>query len=101
MPKTYCLTFEVARSRNVATSGTRPVNQKRIETVKYVEIANTSQMSGLRKFCHMFRSVLGTGNNQYARHGRPVWNSGKMPAHMTANSVMASADRLIEVRHFW
>ena len=29
-----------------------------------------------------------------------MWNSGKMPAHITANSVIASAERLIEVRHF-
>ena len=26
---------------------------------------------------------------------------GKMPAHMTAKIVMASAARLIDVRHFW
>ena len=26
---------------------------------------------------------------------------GKMPAHMTAKSVIASAERLIDVRHFW
>ena len=28
-----------------------------------------------------------------------MWNSGKMPAHATAKSVIASAKRLIEVRH--
>src|SRR5580693_3116180 len=89
------------RSRSVARSGTRPVNQNSAETVKYVETANTSQISGERKFCHMPRSVLGIGNSQYARHGRPVWNSGKMPAHITANRVIASAERLIEVLHFW
>src|SRR6516162_7248805 len=27
--------------------------------------------------------------------------AGKIPAHMTANNVIASAERLIEVRHFW
>jgi hypothetical protein len=43
--------------------------------------------------------VFGYGNSQYASHGRPVWNSGKMPAHDTANSVIASANRLIDVRH--
>ena len=43
--------------------------------------------------------VFGYGNSQYASHGRPVWNSGKMPAHDTAKSVIASAKRLIEVRH--
>jgi hypothetical protein len=26
---------------------------------------------------------------------------GKIAAHITAKSVIASADRLIEVRHFW
>ena len=29
-----------------------------------------------------------------------MWNSGNMPAQATANSVIASAKRLIEVRHF-
>src|SRR5205809_1100821 len=43
--------------------------------------------------------VFGYGRSQYASHGRPVWNSGKMPAHATANSVIASANRLIDVRH--
>ena len=43
--------------------------------------------------------VLGYGNSQYASHGRPVWISGKMPAAATANSVMASAKRLMELRH--
>ncbi len=77
------------------------MNQNSADTVRYVDTANTSQISGLRKFCHRFMSVLGTGNSQYAaRHGRPVWNSGKMPAHITANSVMASAERLMDVRHF-
>src|ERR1035437_6060793 len=85
----------------VARSGTRPVNQNSAETVPYVETANTSQIRGLRKFCHMFRSVFGTGNSQYARHGRPVWNRGKIPAQATANSVIASAERLIDVLHFW
>ncbi len=31
---------------------------------------------------------------------RPTWNAGKMPAHITAKIVMASAARLIEVRQF-
>src|SRR3954470_23463991 len=43
--------------------------------------------------------VFGYGNSQYASQGRPVWNSGKIPAHATANSVIASAKRLIDVRH--
>ena len=45
--------------------------------------------------------VLGYGNSQYAIHGRPVWISGNRPAQATANSVMASANRLMDVRHFW
>ena len=43
--------------------------------------------------------VFGYGISQYASHGRPVWKSGKMPAHATAKSVIASANRLIDVRH--
>src|SRR5205814_10677261 len=43
--------------------------------------------------------VFGDGAGQYASHGRPVWNNGKMAAHATANSVIASAKRLIDVRH--
>ena len=45
--------------------------------------------------------VLGYGSSQYAaNHGRPVWISGNSSAQMTANSVIASAKRLIDVRHF-
>ncbi len=64
----------------------------------YVETANTSQMSGLRN-CGHTPIVFGYGNSQYASHGRPTWMSGKMPAHATAKSVIASANRLIDVRH--
>src|SRR5262249_30635759 len=66
--------------------------------VAYVETANTSQISGLRN-CGQTPIVFGYGNSQYASHGRPVWNNGKMPAQATANKVIASANRLIEVRH--
>ena len=46
--------------------------------------------------------LFGYGNSQYAAsHGRPMWMSGKMPAHMTAKSVMPSAKRLIDVRQSW
>src|SRR3954452_19970813 len=86
------------RSRSVARSGISPTNQKSSETVAYVETANTSQISGLLNCGQMF-IVFGYGNSQYASQGRPVWNNGKMPAHATANSVIASAKRLIEVRH--
>ena len=44
---------------------------------------------------------FGIGTIQYqATHTRPVWNSGNIRAQMTANSVIASAERLIDVRHF-
>ena len=36
-----------ARSRSVARSGISPTYQNSSETVKYVETANTSQISGL------------------------------------------------------
>ena len=36
-----------------------------------------------------------------ATQGRPVWRSGNSAAQATANSVIASANRLIDVRHFW
>src|SRR5262245_34123514 len=54
-------------------------------------------MSGLLN-CGQMDMVLGYGTIQYASQGRPVWKSGKMPAQVTANNVMASANRLIEVR---
>ena len=41
--------------------GVNPTNQKRAETVPYVETANTSQMSGLRN-CGQTPIVLGYGN---------------------------------------
>src|SRR5262245_50682369 len=74
------------------------MNQKSADTVAYVEMANTSHISGLRN-CGHTPIVFGYGNIQYASHGRPVWKSGKMPAHATAKSVIASAKRLIDVRH--
>src|SRR5439155_8358260 len=77
-----------------------PVYQKRNDTVAYVETANTSQIKGLRN-CGQSVIVFGYGNIQYAYHGRPVCNSGKSPAHATANSVIASAKRLMDVRHSW
>src|SRR5579864_2587655 len=88
----------VALSRYVARSGTRPVYQKMSETDPYVPTAKTSQMSGLRKFGQSV-ITLGYGNSQYAAsHGRPVWRIGNMAAQATAKSVIASADRLIDVR---
>src|SRR5215510_14733212 len=90
----------LARSRSVARSGISPTNQKSNETVKYVETANTSQTRGLRN-CGQTFIVLGDGISQYANHGRPRWRRGNNPAHATANSVIASAKRLMEVRHSW
>src|SRR6185437_15499244 len=82
----------------LARSGISPTNQKTSEIVPYVETANTSHTSGLRKF-GQYDIVFGYGNNQYASHGRPRWNTGNMPAQATAKSVIASAKRLIELRH--
>ena len=43
---------------------------------------------------------LGSGNIQYMTQTRPTWIPGNNSAHMTAKMVIASAARLIEVRHF-
>ena len=44
--------------------------------------------------------MFGYGNSQYAAsQGRPVCSSGYIAAQATANSVIASANRLIDVRH--
>ncbi len=57
-------------------------------------------MSGLRKFTHRLM-LFGYGNSQYAAsHGRPVWKIGNIAAHMTAKIVIASAKRLMDMRHF-
>src|SRR5882724_2425626 len=87
-------------SRREARSGTRPRYQKSSEIVKYVETAKTSHVSGLLN-CGQMPWTLGYGMSQYAANqGRPVWSSGKSSAQMAAKSVMASAKRLIDVRHF-
>src|SRR3954453_9305115 len=89
-----------ARSRSVARSGIRPTYQNNSETVPYVDTAKTSQISGLRN-CGHIPITFGYGNSQYAAsHGRPVWSNGNIAAHATAKSVIASAKRLIDVRHF-
>src|SRR5579864_5728595 len=90
----------LARSRSVPRSGISPTNQNTADTVAYVETAKTSQTSGLRKFGWTVVE-FGYGNSQYASHGRPMCSKGNMPAQATANSVMASANRLIEFRHLW
>ena len=63
----YLETRPRARSRNVAKSGINPVNQNRMETVKYVETANTSQSSGLLKFGQI-AYWFGTGARNHAIH---------------------------------
>ena len=63
MPYSRCAIGDFARSRIVARSGMRPMYQNTIETVAYVETANTSQISGLRKFGHS-AIVFGYGNSQ-------------------------------------
>src|SRR6266508_3671821 len=62
--------------------------------------AKTSQRRGLLKLGHML-IWFGIGNIQYATQTRPTWIPGNVSAHMTAKMVIASAERLIEVRHFW
>src|SRR5438477_9313138 len=97
IPNIFCATGLPALSRIVAKSGINPVNQNKKETVAYVDTANTSQISGLRG-CGHSHIVLGYGNSQYASQGRPRCRTGNMAAHATANSVMASENRLMEVR---
>src|ERR1700732_1607332 len=74
-----------------------PTYQNTTEMVAYVETANTSQASGLRNCGHPFIG-FGYGNSQYPSHGRPTWISGNVPAQTTAKIVIASANRLIELR---
>ena len=50
-----------ALSLTVAKSGTRPVYQKRSDTVKYVDMANKSQSSGELKLGHNGPLVFGYG----------------------------------------
>src|SRR5213595_2482703 len=73
------------------------MNQNSREIVAYVETAKTSHTRGLRNCGHTF-IVLGEGNSQYASQGRPRWSTGNIPAQATANSVIASANRLMEFR---
>src|SRR6185436_12110402 len=90
-----------ARSRSVAKSGSMPKYQNTSEMIRYVLIANTSQTSGDRKFTHSGPREFGYGIIQNASHGRPMWMSGKRAAHRTAKMVIASADRLIDMRQCW
>src|ERR1700744_1659189 len=87
-----------ARSRSVPRSGIMPTYQNTTEIVAYVDTPNPSHASGLGTCGHTF-IVFGYGNSQYASHGRPTWISGNRPAQHTAKIVIASAKRLIELRH--
>src|SRR5262245_45073780 len=91
-------TSDFALSRIVARSGMRPTYQNTTETVPYVETANTSQMRGLRNCGHRLIE-FGYGKSQYPSHGRPVCSTGNIAAHATANRVIASAKRAIDMRH--
>src|SRR2546427_6310609 len=88
----------VATSRTAAMSGIKPMMRNTVETVKYVPMANSSQMSGDLKLGQSPRS-LGYGISQYRYHWRPIWISGNSPAVITANTVIASAVRYTAVRH--
>ncbi len=59
--------------------------------------AKTSQIRGERKLGQRPR-WLGYGISQKASQGRPTWMSGKIPAHITAKMVMASANRAMALR---
>src|SRR4030095_863169 len=88
-----------ARSRIVARSGIRPTYQNRTETVPYTLTAKTSQSRGLLKLGHTL-IWFGIGKTQYMTQTRPTWIDGNSRAHMNAKMVIASAERLMEVRHF-
>ncbi len=75
------------------------MNQNSAETVKYVLTANTSHSRGLLKFGQIALE-FGIGNTIQMNHMRPTWMPGKVPAQITAKIVIASAARLIDVRHF-
>src|SRR6187397_2318285 len=95
------LHFNLARSLTVARSGSKPVYQKRSETVKYVEIANTSHRSGELKFTHNGPREFGYGNTKNAIHTRPMCQIGNWPAHITAKIVIASAALFTPVLQPW
>src|SRR5215467_3962962 len=59
IPYINFLHFSLARSRTVARSGIRPEYQNKSETVKYVDIANTSHNNGELKFTQSGPRVLG------------------------------------------
>src|SRR5262249_2346800 len=86
------------RSRRVAKSGIRPINQNSNEIVKYVDTANTPQTRGLRN-CGQDCMAFGYGTSQQTRQARPSSMTAERPAAAPANGVIASAKRLMELRH--
>src|SRR4030095_4607823 len=100
-PYIHFLHFNLARSRTVARSGNKPVYQNKRETVKYVEIANTSQRSGELKCTQSGPVVFGYGSTKKAIHTRPMCQIGNCPAHITAKMVIASAALFTPVLHPW
>jgi hypothetical protein len=48
----------------VAKSGIKPIYQNTSDTIKYVEIANTSQSNGELKLTHREPNVFGNGSAQ-------------------------------------
>ena len=60
-----------------------------------------SHASGELKLTQSGPRAFGYGISQYANQGRPRWMIGKIPAQATAKRVIASAARLIPVRHCW
>src|SRR5215831_16677968 len=94
--------MRTARSRMIAKSGTKPIYQNTSDTEKYVEIANTSQSNGELKFTHNDPNALGRGRDQTGPiHKRPMCANGKLAAQITANIVIASAARLIDILQRW
>src|SRR5262249_16273936 len=51
--------------------------------------------------CGQMLLEFGNGKSHQAYQTRPMWITGNKPAHITAKMVIASAARLIEVRHRW
>ena len=74
--------------------------QNTSETVKYVLTANTSQTRGELKLTHNEPNSFGNGSGQYANHGRPMCDTINVAAQTTAKMVIASAERLMDKRHF-
>src|SRR5215211_6287447 len=76
-----------SRSRRTAMSGTKPTYRNVDETVRYVRIAKTSQISGLLNCGQMYRQ-FGYGMSQKNFQGRPRCRIGNRPAVMTAKTVI-------------